>query len=139
MRLKAEKLEVVNNARFISKLITPREMAVYLNAADAFLSTPKYDQFGSSVMEGMACGSIPIVSDIKVYYQYLRDGANALFVNPENPRETAERITYCIEHPEIKDEFYTINRKIIEEKEDWNKNAKKMEELYKHLSDKVCE
>ena len=139
MRQKAEKLEVIDNTRFISKLITPREMAIYLNAADAFLSIPKYDQFGSSVMEGMACGSIPIVSDIKVYYQYLRDGANALFVNPENSKETAEKITYCIEHPEIKDEFYTINRKIIEEKEDWNKNAKKMEELYKHLSDRAFE
>jgi len=133
MKLKAEKLEVADKTCFISKLITPGEMAVYLNMADVFLSIPKTDQFGSSVMEGMACGSIPIVTDIKVYYQYLRDGVNAFFVNPENPREIAEKIIYCIEHPEIKDGFYAINRKIIEKKEDWNKNAKKMGKLYKNL------
>ena len=135
MKLKAEKLEVANNTRFISKLIAPREMAIYSNMADVFMSIPKTDQFGSSVMEGMACGSIPIVSDIKVYYQYLRDEVNALFVNPENQREIVEKIIYCIGHPEIKDGFYAINKKIIEEKEDWNKNAKKMEGLYKNLLD----
>ena len=137
MRLKAEKLGVANNTRFISRIITPKEMAVYLNMADVFLSIPKTDQFGSSVIEGMACGPIPIVSDIKVYYQYLKDGVNAFFVNPEDPREIAEKIIYSIEHPEIKNSFYMINRKIVEEKENWNKNAKKMEELYKYLSDRA--
>jgi len=133
MKLKAGKLKVANNTRFISKIVTPKEMAIYLNMADIFISIPKTDQFGGSVMEGMVCGSIPIVSDIEVYRQYLEDGVNAFFVNPENPREIAEKIIYCIEHPEIKDSFYVINRKIIEEKEDWDKNAKKMEELYKQF------
>ena len=137
MKLKAEKLKMINNTRFISKFITPREIAIYLNMADIFISIPKTDQFGSSVLEGMACGPIPVVSDIRVYYQYLKDGINALFVNPENPGEIAEKIIYCIEHPEIKDGSYAINRKIIEEKEDWNKNAKKMEELYKYLLDRA--
>jgi len=108
-------------------------MAIYLNMADVFISIPKNDQFGSSVMEGMACGAIPIVSSIKVYYQYLKDEVNALFVDPNNPREIAEKIVYCIEHPEIKESFYAINIKIIAEKEDWNKNAKKMEKLYEKL------
>ncbi|MDH5770077.1 MAG: glycosyltransferase family 4 protein, partial [Candidatus Bathyarchaeota archaeon] len=138
MKLKAEKLEVANKTRFISRLITPREMAIYLNMADVFISIPKTDQFGSSVIEGMACGPIPVVSDIKVYYQYLRNGVNTFLVNPENPREIAEKIIYCIEHLEIKEDFCATNRKIIEEKEDWNKNAKKMEEVYNQLFDRAC-
>ena len=133
MRLKAEKMGVINNVRFISKAVTPKEMAICLNMADVFISIPKTDQFGSSIMEGMACDAIPIVSDIEVYKQYLADGENAFFVDPENPKEIAERIIYCIEHPELKEKFFTINKRIIEEKEDWNKNAKKMEELYENL------
>lgn len=133
MRLKAEKMDVINNVHFISKVVTPKEMAIYLNMADVFISIPKTDQFGSSIMEGMACGVIPIVSNIKVYKQYLTDGINAFFVDPENPKEIAERIIYCIEHPELKEKFFTINKRIIEEKEDWNKNAKKMEDLYENL------
>lgn len=133
MKTKAKKIGVADNTRFISKLLTPEEMAVYLNMADVLISIPKTDQFGSSIMEGMACGVIPIVSNIGVYKQYLIDGDNAFSVNPENPKEIAEKIIYYIEHPEIKEKFYTVNRKIIEEKEDWNKNAKKMEELYEKL------
>lgn len=134
MKLKAEKMDVINNVHFISKVVTPKEMAIYLNMADVFISIPKTDQFGSSIMEGMACGVIPIVSNIKVYNQYLTDGINAFFVDPENPKEIAERIIYCIEHPELKEKFFTINKRIIEEKEDWNKNAKKMEELYENFT-----
>ncbi len=133
MKKKVKRMGIHPNVIFIQRFVTPREMAIYLNMADIFLSIPKTDQFGSSVIEGMACGSIPIVSDIEVYKQYLKDGVNAFFVDPDSPKEIAERIIYCIEHPEIKDEFYSINRRIVEEKEDWNKCAKKMEELYERL------
>ena len=130
---KAKKLGVADNIRFISRLLTPKEMAVYLNMADVLISIPKTDQFGSSIMEGMACGVIPIVSNIGVYKEYLTDGDTAFFAKPDNPEEISEKIIYCIEHPELKEKFYKINRKIIEEKEDWNKKAKKMEELYENL------
>jgi glycosyltransferase involved in cell wall biosynthesis len=137
IKSKVQKLEVANNTRFISKIISPKEMAIYLNMADAFISVPKTDQFGGSVMEGMICGSIPIVSDVEVYHQYLTNGENALFVDPNNSREIAEKIIYCIEHPEIKDGFYALNKKIIEEKEDWDKNAGEMEEIYTRVVDRM--
>jgi len=126
-------LGVKDNVKFISKHVSPNEMAAYLNLSDILLSIPKTDQFARSVMEGMACGVIPIVSDIEAYKQYLKDKKNAFFVNPDNPREIANKIIYCIKHPELKETFYNINRKIIEENEDWNKNAKKMEKLYEEL------
>jgi glycosyltransferase involved in cell wall biosynthesis len=130
VKLKAQKLGVSHNTRFVSRHISPREMAIYLNMADGFISIPKTDQFGSSVIEGMACGTVPIVSNIDVYHQYLENGVNALFVNPDISKDIAEKIAYCIEHPTIKDSFYSINRKIVEERENWDKNAKKMEEIY---------
>ncbi len=137
MKLKAEALGVSQNIRFIPDLLTPEEMTVFLNAADIFISVPKTDQFASSIMEGMACGLIPIVTTIKVYTQYLQEGENAFFVNPNDPREIAEKIIYCIEHPDIQEHAYEINRKIIEEEEDWTKNARKMEKLYENLLERM--
>jgi len=130
MKLKAKKLEIMNNVRFVSKNITPKEMAAYLNISNMFVSITKTDQFASSIMEGMACGLVPIVSNIDVYHQYLSDNSNALFVNPDNPQDLAEKIIYCINNPEIKENFYKINKKIIENHENWDKNARKMEKLY---------
>lgn len=136
MKLKAKKLGIIRNVRFISKHLSPREMAVYLNMADIFISVPKTDQFGCSVLEGMSCGVIPVVSNIRAYRQYLKNGLNAFLVDPENPKEIAERIIYCIEHPKIKDIFSRINRKIVEERENWNRNAEKMEKVYYYILNK---
>ena len=130
---KAENMNVINSVRFISKVLTSKEMAVYLNMADAFISIPKTDQFASSIMEGMACGAIPIVSNIKAYEQYLENGVNSFVVNSDNPKEIAEKINHCIKNPEIKNEFYQINKNIIEEYEDWDVNSKKMEIFYRDL------
>ncbi len=127
---KVSELGIKNNVRFIPHFLSPQEMAIYYNMSNIFVSIPYTDQFASTIMEGMVCGSIPIVSNIEVYRQYLEDGKNAFFVDPDDPKDIAKKIIYCIEHPEIKDKVYIINKKIIEENENWNKNAKKIEGLY---------
>jgi glycosyltransferase involved in cell wall biosynthesis len=132
-----EQLDIDRNVKLIRRHLTPQEMAVVYNASDAFISIPKTDQFASSIQEGMACGTIPIVGDLEVYRQYLTDGENALFVDPNNPKDIADKVIYCIEHPELKQRFYAINRKIIEENEDWAKNAAKVEELYQSLVQRI--
>lgn len=133
MTLKARDMGIQKNIRIISRLVSPKEMAVFLNASDAFISLPKTDQFASSIMEGMACGTIPILSNLSVYKQYLKDRENAFFVNPDDPDEIASTVNFCIDNPNIQDKFYTINRKIIEREEDWSNNANKMEELFEDL------
>jgi glycosyltransferase involved in cell wall biosynthesis len=133
MKLKARKLGIINNTRFISRLITPKTMAIYLNMADAAMSIPKCGQFGASILEGMICGSIPIVSDIPVHRELLVNGENAFLVNSDNPRQVAEAITYCIEHPEMKQQFYKMSKNIIEQRWNWDKNARKMEEMYEKI------
>jgi glycosyltransferase involved in cell wall biosynthesis len=128
-----EQLEMGRNVKLIRRHLSAHEMAVLYNVCDALISIPRSDQFASSIQEGMACGTIPIVGNLEVYKQYLTDGENALFVDPNNPKDIADKVIYCIEHPELKQRFYAINRKIIEENEDWAKNAAKLEELYYSL------
>jgi glycosyltransferase involved in cell wall biosynthesis len=128
-----KRLHISGSVKLVRRHLNAEEMAVLYNISDAFISIPKADQFGSTIQEGMACGSIPVVGNLEVYRQYLVDGNNALFVDPENPEDIAEKIIYCVEHPELKQRFYTINRKIIEDKEDWSKNAAKLAELYQNL------
>ena len=126
----SRKLGVNKNIRIVKRELRPQEMAVYYNASDALVSIPLSDQFGGSIQEGMACGVVPIVGKLDVYNLYLTDGKNALFTDAEDPQNIAEKLVYVIQHPEIKELYYETNRKIIQEKEDWNRNAPRMEELY---------
>lgn len=126
----ATELGVAQNIRLIDHELSHQEMAVLYNIADVLISIPKSDQFSGCIQEGMACGVIPIVGDLEVYRQYLTDAENAFFVDPEGPYDIAQKVVHCIEHPELKERFYRINRKIIEDNEDWDKNAPKREDLY---------
>lgn len=131
-----KQLGIESNVRLIRRYLSSQEMAVLYNASDAFISIPKTDGFSICIVEGMACGTVPIVANLEVYQQYLNDGQNALFVAPDKPENIASKIIYCIEHPELKQSFYNINSTIITEKEDWAQNAPKLEDLYKSLLNK---
>jgi len=130
LRTMAENLGVKEYTRFVSRRLEPEEMAIYYNMCKVLISIPRTDQFGLCIAEGATCGVIPIVGNLEVYREYLTDGENAFFVDRENPKDIAEKVIHCIEHPELKERFYGINRKTVEEKLDWNKNAPRMEELY---------
>lgn len=128
-----DELGIGKNVKIIRRHLSAQEMAVMYNACDAFVSIHKGDQFASTIQEGMACGSIPIVGNQEVYKQYLAHGKNALFFEPNEPRDIAEKVIFCIENPQLKQRFYKINRKIIEEHEDWGGNMAKVEKLYRNL------
>jgi glycosyltransferase involved in cell wall biosynthesis len=130
MKDKVKSLGIEKNVIFISKLLSPKEMAIYLNLSDIFISISKTDQMSSVILEGMACGSIPILSDIEIYKTHIEHGKNGFFVDGENVNEVCKTISYCINHPELKEGIIPINKVLIAEKEDWYKNAKKMEEIY---------
>lgn len=130
MKKLSKKLGVNKNLIFVSKMLAPKEMAIYLNMADAFISIPKSDQFGLSVLEGMACGLVPILSDSIVSYKQYLNEENAIFVNPNHSVDISDKINKLIDNIEFKNQAYSINKEIIEEHEDWSKNTKKMRELY---------
>lgn len=131
----AEDLGVKEYMRVVSKFLEPEDMAKYYNMCDAIVSIPRTDGFSGSILEVMACGAIPIVGNLQVYREYLIDGENVFFVDRENPKDIAEKVIYCIEHPEVKERFYKLNREIIEKDQDWNKNALLVEKWHRSIAE----
>jgi glycosyltransferase involved in cell wall biosynthesis len=126
-------LEVYDNVRIIRNVLTPREMAILNNSAEVFLSIPKSDQFGLTIFEGMACGPIPVVSNIPTYKQYLEHERNALFIDPDRPQEISEAILQSISDESLREHFFEENSRIVRQNENWELNAKKMESLFENL------
>ncbi len=113
--------------------LTPEEMASLYSRAATTVCIPFDDQFGASVLEAMACGSVPIVSRVPAYQQYLRDGDNALFVDGDHIDELAEAIVRALNDTELQQRCVTTNPTIIRDHEDFNRNALQMERLYMEL------
>jgi glycosyltransferase involved in cell wall biosynthesis len=119
------------NTIFISKFLSQKELVVYNNLADAVISLPVSDQLSNAIKEGMACGAVPIIRDLEVYHELIKDGKNGFLVNREDTTEVAKRIIYCIDnHPELKNKMARLNREKLEAESDWNKNKKLMLKIY---------
>jgi len=130
-----QKSGFLDRVRFVPEYLTEKQMAVYLNMAEAFVSCPKSDLLSLSVLEGMACGCAPILGLLPAYKKRVVHKHNGLFFKPENTENLADTVIGFLRNHTLKNEFAEINIKLIREKDDWNKNAPQLEEIYLNLAE----
>lgn len=123
----------LNRVRFVDQYLSETDMAIHLNLADAFISCPESDLLSISVLEGMACGCAPILSELEAYKKRVEHGVNGLFFEPGNVADLTAKVLYFLNHEDLSSKFSRINVDLIKEKDNWDKNALKMEELYLRL------
>jgi glycosyltransferase involved in cell wall biosynthesis len=129
----AGKLKVEKYCRFINRL-KYTEFLKHLAASDIIISVSLYDGCSISLIEGMACGVIPIMSDDLPKAEWVKDGWNGYLFNPRDPVSITDAIIKALEN---KDDFEVIqqrNRQIVEERADYYKNMKIAEEIYHRIS-----
>jgi glycosyltransferase involved in cell wall biosynthesis len=118
------------NVIIINEKISPKKMAALLNLSDIFVSVPYSDLLSVSVLEGIACGAIPVVSDLAAYKTRIVDGENGFYVPVKNPRAIADKVLHIIKNISMRDKIQKKNWKIIRENDDWDKCAPKMISVY---------
>jgi glycosyltransferase involved in cell wall biosynthesis len=62
-------------------LLGSRENGAYYNRARIFMSLPRSDATSVSLLEAMACGCLPVVSDLPANREWISDGVNGKVVN----------------------------------------------------------
>ena len=123
-------LESIRFPGFISNADLPR----YLKTSDVYVSTSLSDAgLSSSTAEAMASGLPVIITDIGENEKWVKDGENGFIVPVKDPKTLAGKIIYLLKNYEIRKKFGGINRKIIEERNNYHKEMGKMEEIYKEL------
>ncbi len=124
---------VTEHVRLLHEVQSPEEMASLYSIADATVSVPVSDQFGTCVVEAMACGSVPIVSRLRAYGQYLCDGSNAVFVDGDDSEAIGRAMSKAILDDGLRTHCRSTNRALVEQHENWAVNALRMEALYREL------
>jgi glycosyltransferase involved in cell wall biosynthesis len=114
--------------------ISNDELPRYLASSDIYVSTSLSDAgLSASTAEAMACGLPVIVTDSGENRVWIEDGKNGFVVPLANPKILAEKIIYLIKNKDIKARFGEINRKIIEERNNYYKEMAKMERIYEEI------
>jgi glycosyltransferase involved in cell wall biosynthesis len=102
--------------------------------AEVFVSIPTSDATSVALLQAMAAGCFPIVSDLPSQRELIDDGINGFRVPPHRPDLLAERIAQALDDDALRRRAAEINRRIVEERGLNEVQMAKMERLYLRLA-----
>ncbi|MBI4723286.1 MAG: glycosyltransferase family 4 protein [Candidatus Stahlbacteria bacterium] len=126
----ANKLGV--NIEFIPRL-PQNEFANILMAATIYVSGSLSDSTSVTLLEAMACGAFPIVSDIPGNREWIIDGENGYLVPIDNPKYLADKIVKALRNPKLLKDARLRNDEIIHQHCLWEKNMMAIEAAFKSI------
>jgi len=128
-----ETLTIKDSIKFLGQ-IPNTELPRYLRISDVYVSTSLSDAgIASSTAEAMACGLPVVITDVADNRKWVKDGENGFVAPVKKPELLAQKIIYLLKNEKKGKKFGKINRKIIEERNNYYKEMAKMEEIYKEL------
>lgn len=110
--------------------LNPEENARWYAQSKIWVSIPESDGVGISMLEAMAYGCIPVVSDLPVKHEWITDGVNGILVNDVSTEFISE--SFRLEQPEVQ----KLNHIIIAERGTKTANREKFIHLYKKILNK---
>ena len=108
-------------------------LAGELRAADVYVSTSRSDSTSVSLLEAMACGIPPVVTDIPANREWITEGRNGLLVPPGDPVRLAEALRRMIGDRELATAVRDLNVGLVRERGLWRDNMEKVERAFVRL------
>jgi len=132
----AKSLGVSGSVKFVGR-IPEDELPRYIASADIHVSTSLSDAgLAASTAEAMACGLPVIVTDFGDNRKWVQDGVNGFIIPLRAPQALAAKIIHLLKDEETRKRFGSMNREIIIERNNWEKEMSKMGKLYEGVIEK---
>ena len=106
------------------------QLPVLYNLADILVSVPETDGTPMSLLEGMACGVPPIVSDLPSVREWVTDKVNGLVVPVGDNDVLSVAILTLIADKRLRNTFKSYNLKLVNEKMSQSAHMALMENIY---------
>jgi glycosyltransferase involved in cell wall biosynthesis len=132
----AATLGVPQNVSFIG-YVPHDELPAYLASSDIYVTTSRSDSSSQSLQEAMACELAPVTTDLPANREWINDDENGFIVPQDDHQALAEKIVYLINNSETRAKFGKINRKLIEDKAEYEKEMGKVAKLYERMKTAV--
>jgi len=129
----ARSTTILPDAHFLGWLEAPALVAE-LSRAHVYVSTSQSDSTSVSLLEAMAAGCFPVVTDIEGNREWVRHGDNGLLFPARDDRALARCLERAANEPELRRRAATLNHALIVERATWSKNMERVERLFGSLT-----
>ena len=110
------------------------EVAAQLRDADVFVTTSRSDGANISLLEALAAGCFPVVTDIPATKQWFDAGAVGLAVPLDDAAALAEAIIKAARDVALRERAREVNRRVVLAKGLWRDNMRRSEEAFVALA-----
>lgn len=128
----AARLLPAGRYRFLGR-IAPAELADWLGRAGVYLSASRSDSTSLSLLEAMAAGAIPVVSDIDGNREWVGPDEGARLFAPGDVAGVTRAIEAVLADPAWCDAARERNARVIAERGDWAVNFAHIEAAFEAL------
>lgn len=115
----------------------PRDELLYqLASSDIYVSCSESDATSVSLLEAMAAGCFPIVSDLPANREWINDGHNGLLFPVGDSGKLAEQIVTVARDPQKRESARLVNSDIIRQRALWRNNMSQVEDIIASVLEK---
>jgi mannosylfructose-phosphate synthase len=118
---------------FIGQIDHDKMVPAYYRNADLFVLASRYEPFGLTTLEAMACGTAPIVSNVAGSKEVIIDGLNGFTVSIHDRKQTSELILRLLKDKKLVAKTSENAAFTVKEHYTWDKLVEKFITLYKKL------
>jgi mannosylfructose-phosphate synthase len=101
LQSQADRLGVASRVKFLG-YVPDETLADHYRAADVYILPSRYEPFGMTAIEAMACGTPSVVTIHGGLYRLLTFGRHALFTDPVDPEDVGVMLAKVLKHPRLR-------------------------------------
>lgn len=129
LRKMVEDLKISDKVLFTGKY-NAEDIGKILEKYDSLISIPKSDSTSVSLLEGMAVGVFPILSNLPANNEWVTNKENGVIIEKTNQEMLKDAILWCAENKQKMKAASDYNVRLVRENAVWSDSVKIVEELY---------
>ncbi len=109
-------------------------MPALLQSHHVYVSASRSDTTSVSLLEAMACGLFPVVTDIEANREWIVDGESGRLVPPGEATRLAVAIIDAWRDSELRERALRINLRAVEERARWEETMRPVQALFDEMT-----
>ncbi len=111
-----------------------QEILEKLHTSHIYISGSLVDSTSVSLLEAMASGAVPVVSDILANHEWVSHGFNGMLFSPYHPEDIASALKMAMDFRFI-ERARRINKEMVNAKANWGKNFSDFVQILRGIMD----